>query len=129
MLISDWSSDVCSSDLVFSSNVDGFLFHDSTGAGDKIETELTLDRFPSPDELGRRYCQWKGLDAEARKTIETPYYDDGSGRAPRYYQANALNREMEAITRGQERILLVMATGTGKNYPAFSSEEHTSALQ
>jgi len=105
--------------FVFSSNGDGFLFHDRTGTGTHVETELTLDQFPHPDELWQRYCQWKGLDTEARKTIETPYYDDGSGRTPRYYQANAINRTLEAVARGQNRILLVMATGTGKTYTAF----------
>lgn len=105
--------------FVFSSNGDGFLFHDRTGTSEQIETELTLDQFPSPDELWRRYCQWKGFDAEAQKKVETPYYDDGSGRAPRYYQTNAINRTVEAVARGQNRILLVMATGTGKTYTAF----------
>lgn len=105
--------------FVFSSNGDGFLFHDRTGTGAQVETELALDQFPAPDELWQRYCQWKDLDAEARKTIETPYYDDGSGRSPRYYQSNAINRTMEAVARGQDRILLVMATGTGKTYTAF----------
>ena len=105
--------------FVFSSNGDGFLFHDRTGSSDQIETELTLDQFPSPEALWRRYCQWKGFDAEAQKKVETPYYDDGSGRAPRYYQTNAINRTVEAVAQKQDRILLVMATGTGKTYTAF----------
>lgn len=105
--------------FVFSSNGDGFLFHDRTGTGAKTETELPLDHFPSPDELWRRWRQWKGLDDELARKVEAPYYDDGSGRMPRYYQTNAINRTVEAVARGQDRILLVMATGTGKTYTAF----------
>lgn len=105
--------------FVFSSNGDGFLFHDRTGTGAQIETELTLDQFPSPEELWQRYCQSKGLDATASVRVEAPYYDDGSGRVPRYYQMNAINRTVEAVARGQNRVLLVMATGTGKTYTAF----------
>ncbi|MCT5234378.1 DEAD/DEAH box helicase family protein [Pseudomonas aeruginosa] len=105
--------------FVFSSNGDGFLFHDRSGTGTQVETELGLDQFPSPDELWQRYCQWKGLDGAARQKIEAPYYDDGSGRMPRYYQMNAINRTVEAVARGQDRVLLVMATGTGKTYTAF----------
>ncbi|MEO4046381.1 DEAD/DEAH box helicase family protein [Pseudomonas sp. CAU 1711] len=105
--------------FVFSSNGDGFLFHDRTGTGAQVETELSLDQFPSPEELWQRYCQWKGLDDQAQQRIEAPYYDDGSGRMPRYYQMNAINRTVEAVARGQDRVLLVMATGTGKTYTAF----------
>lgn len=106
--------------FVFSSNGDGFLFHDATGHADKIEQELTLDEFPSPAELWQRYCQWKGIETkQALNTVEMPYYDDGTNRAPRYYQANAINNTVEAVAKGQQRILLVMATGTGKTYTAF----------
>lgn len=105
--------------FVFSSNGDGFLFHDRSGTGSQIETTLRLDQFPSPEELWQRYCQWKGLKGEACQKVEAPYYDDGSGRLPRYYQTNAINRTVEAVAKGQQRILLVMATGTGKTYTAF----------
>ena len=105
--------------FVFSSNGDGFLFHDRSGTGAQVETELSLEQFPSPTELWQRYCQWKGLQGEAVQKAEAPYYDDGSGRMPRYYQMNAINRTVEAVARGQERILLLMATGTGKTYTAF----------
>lgn len=105
--------------FVFSSNGDGFLFHDRTATGGKVETELTLDQFPSPQELWRRYCLWKGFGEDARQVVESPYYDDGSSRSPRYYQINAINRTIEAVANGQNRILLVMATGTGKTYTAF----------
>lgn len=106
--------------FVFSSNGDGFLLHDRTGLAAQTEQELALNRFPSPEELWQRYCQWKGIETEtARQTVEMPYYDDGTGRAPRYYQANAINNTVEAVARGQQRILLVMATGVGKTYTAF----------
>jgi len=105
--------------FVFSSNGDGFLFHDRTGTGAQVECELSLAQFPSPAELWRRYCQWKGLDAAASAKVEAPYFDDGSSRVPRYYQMNAINRTVEAVARGQNRVLLVMATGTGKTYTAF----------
>lgn len=105
--------------FVFSSNGDGFLFHDRTGTGAQTEIELSLNEFPSPAELWQRYCQWKGLDDAQRQHIQAPYYDDGSGRSPRYYQTNAINRTIEAVAQGQNRVLLVMATGTGKTYTAF----------
>ena len=105
--------------FVFSSNGDGFLFHDKTRTGAQLETELTLAQFPSPAELWQRYCQSKGFSAEQVTAVESPYYDDGSGRHARYYQINAINRVIEAVAQGQQRILLVMATGTGKTYTAF----------
>ncbi len=106
--------------FVFSSNGDGFLFHDRTVTDGQIETELTLNEFPSPDELWQRYCDHKGLKEEtAQALVAQDYYSDGSGKTPRYYQVNAINRTIEAIARGQDRILLVMATGTGKTYTAF----------
>ncbi|KPV40325.1 restriction endonuclease [Thiohalorhabdus denitrificans] len=105
--------------FVFSSNGDGFLFHDRTGLGPQTETQLSLEEFPSPEELWERYCQWKGIDNTARPVVEQPYYDDGSGRVPRYYQMVAINRTVEAVAKGQDRILLVMATGTGKTFTAF----------
>ena len=106
--------------FVFSSNGDGFLFHDRTGNAAKTEQELSNEAFPSPEELWRRYCEWKGLTTPtARNIVEMSYYDDGTGRAPRYYQANAINKTVEAVAKEQQRILLVMATGTGKTYTAF----------
>jgi type I restriction enzyme R subunit len=106
--------------FVFSSNGDGFLMHDRTGFADKTEIELALDAFPTPAQLWQRYCQWKGLETpSARQTVEMSYYDDGTGRAPRYYQSSAINNTVEAVAQGQQRILLVMATGTGKTYTAF----------
>lgn len=108
--------------FVFSSNGDGFLLHDDTGLFQpkQVETELELDQFPSPEQLWTLYQQHHGLiKPEAKEIVEYPYYDDGSDRTPRYYQTNAINKTIEAIARGQNRILLVMATGTGKTYTAF----------
>lgn len=106
--------------FVFSSNGDAFLFHDCTGTSEKVEQELAINNFPAPADLWERYCQWKGLTTpEARHTVAMSYYDDGSGRNPRYYQVNAINNTVEAVAQGQKRILLVMATGTGKTYTAF----------
>src|SRR3954465_12045351 len=76
--------------FVFSSNGDGFVFHDRTAAGGAAETTLALDQFPSPDALWARYRAWKGLDPAAEKIVLQDYYDDGSGKAPRYYQVNAV---------------------------------------
>lgn len=106
--------------FVFSSNGDGFLIHDRTEKSGQTEKELSLAAFPAPEQLWQWYCQWKGLETDqARRTAEMSYYDDGSGRAPRYYQANAINNTVEAVAKGQQRVLLVMATGTGKTYTAF----------
>ncbi|MFA6040219.1 MAG: DEAD/DEAH box helicase family protein [Methylophilus sp.] len=106
--------------FVFSSNGDAFLMHDRTGNASVTEEELALNQFPSPEILWQRYCIWKGIEtSQAKTTVEMPYYDDGLGRAPRYYQASAINNTIEAVAKGQQRILLVMATGTGKTYTAF----------
>lgn len=105
--------------FVFSSNGDGFVFHDRTAASNPREANLGLDAFPSPADLWARYRTWKGLDAQAEQIVLQDYYDDGSGKAPRYYQVNAANAAIEAIAKGRDRVLLVMATGTGKTYTAF----------
>ena len=105
--------------FALSSNGSGFLLHDRTGNAKKIETPLRLDEFPSPQDLWQRYCAWKGLAGDAQRIVAQDYYTDSSDRAPRYYQANAINRAVEAVASKQSRILLVMATGTGKTYTAF----------
>ena len=105
--------------FVFSSNGDGFVFHDRTGASTPRESNLALDAFPSPAELWARYRAWKGLTPEAEKIVLQDYHEGGDDKAPRYYQINAVNAAIEAIAKGQDRILLVMATGTGKTYTAF----------
>lgn len=105
--------------FAFSSNGDGFVFHDLSGSTSTPELNLGLNEFPSPEELWSRYLAWKGLTAAEEPTFLQDYYDDGSGKEPRYYQMTAINRVMEAIAKGQDRLLLVMATGTGKTYTAF----------
>jgi type I restriction enzyme R subunit len=105
--------------FMFSSNGDGFVFHARTGASDPREVNLGLDAFPSPAALWARYRAWKGLDAHAEEVVLQDYYADGSGKVPRYYQINAVNAAIEAIAKGRDRVLLVMATGTGKTYTAF----------
>ncbi len=105
---------------VFSSNGDGFLFHDRSAEGENIETELDIDSFPTPEQLWERYKKFKGITTAAEETVVSQeYFFDGSGRRPRYYQQIAVNRTVEAIAKGQNRLLLVMATGTGKTYTAF----------
>ena len=105
--------------FAYSSNGDAFLEHDRTATGGVVEREIPLDQFPTPGELWARYCAAKGYTA-AQETVTTQdYYYDISGKSPRYYQLVAINRTVEAIARGENRILLVMATGTGKTYTAF----------
>lgn len=105
--------------FVFSSNGDGFLFHDRTGSSTPVEQTLALNEFPSPDELWRRYREWKGLETDSERVARQPYYDDPSGKEPRYYQRIAVQRTVEAVAAGQRRVLLVMATGTGKTLTIF----------
>ena len=105
--------------FVFSSNGDGFVFHDRTVANAGREITLGLDAFPTPGKLWERYRAWKGLTPEAESIVLQEYFDDNGGKAPRYYQVNAINAAIEAIAKGHDRILLVMATGTGKTYTAF----------
>jgi type I restriction enzyme R subunit len=106
--------------FVFSSNGDGFLFYDKTATDGNIETELALEDFPTPQQLWKKYKLFKGIGtAEVERVITQDYYFDGSGRKPRYYQQIAINRTVEAVAKGENRVLLVMATGTGKTYTAF----------
>ncbi len=100
----------------FSSNGDGFVFRDATLATGVLEQNLTLDEFPTPAELWARYCAWKGWTPEVQRVAGFAY---SPSKTPRYYQINAINRTVEAIAAGQQRALLVMATGTGKTYTAF----------
>jgi len=105
---------------VFSSNGDGFYEHDKTNSNGTIEKEISLDEFPSPQELWKRYKKYKGIENEEQEKISSQdYFFDGTGRNPRYYQQIAINRTVEAIAKGKQRILLTMATGTGKTYTAF----------
>jgi type I restriction enzyme, R subunit len=105
---------------VFSSNGDGFIFHDRTKTDSSIETELGLHEFPAPETLWNSFKIYKGIiTPEQERIISQEYFTDGSGRKPRYYQEVAINKSIDAIAKGQDRILLVMATGTGKTYTAF----------
>ena len=107
--------------FVFSSNGDGFLFHDKTVKSGDIEKEIPLDAFPSPEELWQKYKAYKGISDDLDPIVAQDYFSDGTTRSPRYYQQIAINRTVEAIARheGNNRHLLVMATGTGKTYTAF----------
>ncbi len=106
--------------FAISSNGDGFLIHDRTGITQPLERELTIDHFPTYDELWNIYKQWRNLShPEELNLIAQPCHVDTSDRAAYYYQQVAINRAIEAIAKGQQRILLVMATGTGKTYTAF----------
>ena len=102
--------------FAYSSNGDGFVEHDFlTGQ----EREFGLDEFPTEQELVARYKQESGLTPRQETILEQPYYTSQNTYPPRYYQRNAINRTVDAIARGQQRLLLVMATGTGKTYTAF----------
>lgn len=106
--------------FVFATNGDGFIFRDATATeGELLEKHITLDEFPSPAELWHKLCVWKSYTEAQLPVITQDYYDDGSGKAPRYYQLQAINKTIEAVSAGQNRVLLVMATGTGKTYTAF----------
>lgn len=105
--------------FVFASNGDGFIFHDKTAQSGPIEREITLEEFPTPEALWLKFCQWKGYKESQLPVLTQPYHDDGTGKSPRYYQLQAINKTIEAISSGKNRILLVMATGTGKTYTAF----------
>ena len=105
--------------FAYSSNGDGFLEHDRTATSGTVTREIALEDFPTPEELWVRYTKARSFTPEEKTIATQPYYDDGSGRMPRYYQQIAINRTVDAIASGDNRILLVMATGTGKTYTAF----------
>jgi len=102
--------------FVYSTNGDAFIEHDRlTGT----EIEISIDEFPSPEELFRRYSHAKDYNDEQKQIVLQDYYNDPAGKDPRYYQETAINKVVEAVAKGQDRLLLVMATGTGKTYTAF----------
>lgn len=104
----------------FSSNGDAFASHNKVPAvGEDIETEFPLELFPKPQVLWRRYKTFHGIEDDAEKLVVQPYHEDLSGKEPRYYQVDAINRTVEAVASGKRRVLLVMATGTGKTYTTF----------
>lgn len=105
--------------LSFSSNGDAFLEHDRSIKSGPVEREFPLESFPSHADLWNRYCNWKEIQDADHSVITQDYYSDISGKETRYYQAVAINRSIEAIATGKNRILLVMATGTGKTFTAF----------
>lgn len=105
--------------FVFSSNGDGFLFHNRIAKDGVIERELALHEFPSPQALWQLWAEHQGLSEDQQQVVTQDYYSDGSNKTPRYYQLLAINKTIEAIAKGQQRLLLVMATGTGKTYTAF----------
>ncbi|SMN16055.1 Type I restriction-modification system, restriction subunit R [uncultured Candidatus Thioglobus sp.] len=105
---------------VYSSNGDGFFEHNKMATNGKIEQELSLDEFPTPEQLWQRYKQYKGIHTQEQERISAQdYFFDSTDRRPRYYQQIAINRSVETIAKGKNRILLTMATGTGKTYTAF----------
>lgn len=105
--------------FVYSSNGEGFLEHDRIATSGSIEKEISIENFPNPDDLYQRYCVQKGITVETEEAVLQEYHQGAAPRPPRYYQRVAINRAVEAVARGQKRILLVMATGTGKTYTAF----------
>lgn len=105
--------------FAYSSNGDAFLEHDRTATSGTVTREIPLNQFPTPEALWARYCVSKGLTLSQQQVVTQDYYDDSMRRCPRYYQLIAINRTVDAIARGLNRILLVMATGTGKTYTAF----------
>ena len=105
--------------FIFASNGDGFIFHDKTNSSGILESEIGLSEFPTPQQLWQKFCVWKGYSQAQLPIITQDYYDDGSDKTPRYYQLQAVSKTIESISRGENRALLVMATGTGKTYTAF----------
>lgn len=108
--------------FIFSSNGDGFIFRDLTAdenRGEKIEREISLDEFPSPEVLFEKYLLYKQIIPAKKPIITEDYYRSEEGKSPRYYQLTAINKTLEAIAQGKKRLLLVMATGTGKTFTAF----------
>jgi type I site-specific restriction endonuclease len=104
---------------VFSTNGTAFLFHDRTAQSGTVEREIPMNEFPSPEAIWDAYRSWKGIEEEHTSLVAQDYHSDNSGKEPRYYQVNAINRTVEAIAKGKNRALLVMATGTGKTYVSF----------
>ena len=105
---------------VYSSNGDAFASQNKVPtAGEDIETQFPLDKFPAPQTLWQRYKAFHGIEDKSEALVLQPYHSDSSGKEPRYYQVEAINRVVEGVARGQKRILLVMATGTGKTYTTF----------
>jgi type I restriction enzyme R subunit len=105
--------------FVYSSNGDAFLEHDRTKKSGVVTREIPMDQFPAPEELWARYSGAKGYTPEQEAVATWDYFQNDSRKPPRYYQTIAINRTVDAIARGRDRLLLVMATGTGKTFTAF----------
>lgn len=105
--------------FIFSTNGDGFLFHNKIATDGVMERELSIDEFPSVEMLWNWWTTYRGLNPKQNAIVTQDYYSEGGDKTPRYYQLLAINKSIEAIARRQQRILLVMATGTGKTYTAF----------
>jgi len=113
-------ADILQVPSAFSSNGDAFAAHNKVpNPGDDIETEFALDAFLPPELLWQRYKHYRGIADQNEKLVVQPYYEDSSSKEPRYYQVEAINRTIEAVANHQKRVLLVMATGTGKTYTTF----------
>jgi type I restriction enzyme R subunit len=113
-------ADILGVPSAFSSNGDAFASHNKVPEnGEDIEIEFALEHFPNPMELWKRYKKLHNIKDDEEHLVLQPYYSDGSNKEPRYYQVEAINRTIEAVARGDKRILLVMATGTGKTYTTF----------
>jgi len=113
-------ADILEVPSAFSSNGDAFASHNKVpAAGEDIETQFPLDNFPPPQTLWQRYTSYRGIEEKSEKLVLQPYHTDSSDKEPRYYQVEAINRVVEAVAKGQKRVLLVMATGTGKTYTTF----------
>jgi len=113
-------ADILEVPSAFSSNGDAFACHNKVAIPcEEIETELPLASFPSPQQLWERHKVFRGITDQEEALVVEPYYEDGSGKEPRYYQTEAINRVVEAVAKGNKRLLLVMATGTGKTYTTF----------
>lgn len=109
-------ADILDIQFAYSSNGDGFIEHDLKKG---TEREISLDEFPTPEELWERHKEANDITPEQEKIITEQYHFTLGDKTPRYYQRIAINRTVEAVAKGQARILLVMATGTGKTYTAF----------
>jgi hypothetical protein len=119
--------------FVFSSNGDGFVFHDRTGTSMEKEATLSLDAFPSPKALWEKYRTWKGLTPDEEAIVLQDYFEDGSGKGPRYYQQNAINAAIEAIAKGQNRVqpdeLFLIAFFQKAQASAFALQRVIAALE
>ena len=115
--------------FVFSSNGDGFAFHDRTGSSEHVEQEIALDAFPAPATLWQRYCQWKNLDAPKQQIVTQGYYADPGGKTPYYFQQIAINRTIEAVANGQDRVLGLLSLLRSAAESRLASRPQTVALR